>query len=99
MLQEIGYPAVATARASIAFSLGDDDGQNIGLDTMLEAVGRIAGSVHVPVTADMERAFGERPDEVAENMRRVLQAGAVDVNQEDSTTQCGPRHDTRGQGP
>ena len=93
MLQEIGYPAVATASASIAFSLGYDDGQNISLDTMLEAVGRIAGSVDVPVTADMERGFGERPDEVAENMRRVLQAGAVGVNLEDSTTQGGPLHD------
>ncbi|MEE2708647.1 MAG: isocitrate lyase/phosphoenolpyruvate mutase family protein, partial [Gemmatimonadota bacterium] len=47
----------------IAFSLGYDDGQNISLDTMLEAVGRIAGSVDVPVTADMERRFGDRSDE------------------------------------
>ncbi|MEE2709164.1 MAG: isocitrate lyase/phosphoenolpyruvate mutase family protein [Gemmatimonadota bacterium] len=93
MLQRIGYPAVATASASIAFSLGYDDGQNISLDTMLEAVGRIAGSVDVPVTADMERGFGERPNEVAENMRRVLRAGAVGVNLEDSTIEDGPLQD------
>ncbi len=93
MLQRIGYPAVATASASIAFSLGYDDGQNISLDTMLEAVGRIAGSVDVPVTADMERGFGERPDEVAANMRRVLQAGAVGVNLEDSTIEDGSLQD------
>ena len=97
MLQRIGYPAVATASASIAFSLGYDDGQKISLDTMLEAVGRIARSVDVPVTADMERGFGERPEEVAENMRRVLQAGAVGVNLEDSTVIGVPLHDLKFQ--
>ena len=38
----------------------------------------------MPVTADMEWGYAEQPEEVAENMRRVLHAGAVGINLEDS---------------
>jgi 2-methylisocitrate lyase-like PEP mutase family enzyme len=84
MLEWVGYPAVATASASVAYSLGYDDGQQISLDAMVDVVGRVASAVSVPVTADMEWGYGEEPREVAENMRRVLRAGAVGINLEDS---------------
>ncbi len=84
MMEWLGYPAVATASAAIAYSLGYDDGQRITLDAMVEAVGRVARAVRVPVTADMEWGFAEQPAEVAANMRRVLRAGAVGINLEDS---------------
>jgi 2-methylisocitrate lyase-like PEP mutase family enzyme len=84
MMQWLGYPAVATASASIAYSLGYDDCQQITLDAMLDVVARVAASVNIPVTADMEWGYGEDPKEVAENMRRVLRAGAVGINLEDS---------------
>jgi 2-methylisocitrate lyase-like PEP mutase family enzyme len=84
MMEWLGYPAVATASASIAYSLGYDDCQQITLDAMLDVVQRVASSVNVPVTADMEWGYGEDPKEVAENMRRVLRAGAVGINLEDS---------------
>ncbi len=84
MLEYLGYPAVATASASIAYSLGYGDLQQITLDAMLDVVGRVAASVSVPVTADMEWGYAEQPEDVAENMRRVLRAGAVGINLEDS---------------
>jgi 2-methylisocitrate lyase-like PEP mutase family enzyme len=84
MMEHLGYPAVATASASVAYSLGYDDRQQITLDAMLDVVGRVARAVNVPVTADMEWGYGEQPAEVAENMRRVLHAGAVGINLEDS---------------
>jgi 2-methylisocitrate lyase-like PEP mutase family enzyme len=84
MMEWLGYPAVATASASVAYSLGYDDGQQIALDAMLDAVGRVAASVKVPVTADMEWGYAEQPKDVAENMRQVLRAGAVGINLEDS---------------
>ena len=84
MMEHLGYPAVATASASVAYALGYDDGQQITLDAMLDVVGRIARAVKVPVTADMEWGFAEQPEEVAANMRRVLEAGAVGINLEDS---------------
>ena len=84
MLEQLGYPAVATASAAVAWSLGYNDGQQITLDAMLDVVGRVAKAVNVPVTADMEWGYGEQPEDVAENMRRVVQAGVVGINLEDS---------------
>jgi 2-methylisocitrate lyase-like PEP mutase family enzyme len=84
MMEHLGYPAVATASASVAYALGYDDGQQITLDAMLDVVGRIAKAVQVPVTADMEWGYAVEPDDVAANMRRVLEAGVVGVNLEDS---------------
>ncbi len=85
MLEHLGYPAVATASAAVAYSLGYDDGQQLTLDAMLDAVGRVASSVDVPVTADMEWGYAEQPEDVAETMREVLRAGAVGINLEDSS--------------
>ena len=61
VLEELGYPAIATTSAGVAFSLGYPDGQRISRDEMLEAVARIARAVRVPVTADMESGYGITP--------------------------------------
>jgi len=84
LLAHLGYPAVATASASIAYALGYDDGQNITFAAMLAAIQRVAEAVDLPVTADIEAGFAETPEAVAENMRQVLEAGAVGINLEDS---------------
>ncbi len=84
LLESLGYPAVATASASVAYSLGYDDGQQITFAAMVEAIRRVASMVDVPVTADIESGFAESPEDVAKNMREVLKAGAVGINLEDS---------------
>ena len=89
MLESVGYPAVATASAAVAFSQGYDDGEQIPFDLMLDVIRRIAERVEVPVTADVERGFAGSPEDVAENMKRVLQAGAVGINLEDSRSEGG----------
>jgi len=84
MLESLGYPAVATASAAVAFSLGQDDGEKIDFETMLETIRRIAASVDVPVSADIEGGYAESAEGVAENVRQVLLTGAVGINLEDS---------------
>jgi 2-methylisocitrate lyase-like PEP mutase family enzyme len=84
LLEGLGFPAVATASAAVAFSLGYDDGQRIKFDTMLETISRICASVDVPVTADVESGYAEDPDDLADNIRCVIRAGAVGINLEDS---------------
>jgi 2-methylisocitrate lyase-like PEP mutase family enzyme len=79
-----GSPAVATTSAGLAWSLGAADGDRIDRDLALGAVERITAAVEVPVTADVERGFGADPAGVAETVRRVLAAGAVGINIEDS---------------
>jgi 2-methylisocitrate lyase-like PEP mutase family enzyme len=84
MLESLGYPAVATASAAVAFSLGYDDGEKIDFETMLETIRRIAAAVDVPVSADIEGGYAETTEGVAGNIRQVLLAGAVGINLEDS---------------
>lgn len=84
MLQAKGYPAVATASAAIAESLGYSDGEQLKLDTMLDMVTRIVRSVDVPVTVDFEAGYSNVIEGLQENITRLLETGAVGLNFEDS---------------
>ena|SRR5579872_1718472 len=90
IIEEAGFPAIATTSAGIAFSLGYPDGQKISREEMLARVGRIARAVKVPVSADVEAGYGDRPEDAAETARAVIEAGAVGMNLEDSTDD--PQH-------
>ncbi|MBZ5572579.1 MAG: isocitrate lyase/phosphoenolpyruvate mutase family protein [Acidobacteriia bacterium] len=90
VIEEAGFPAIATTSAGVAFSLGYPDGQKIAREEMLARVARIARAVKVPVTADVEAGYGERPEDAAETARCVIEAGAVGMNLEDGTDD--PQH-------
>lgn len=85
IVQQAGFSALATSSAGIAFSLGYPDGQKISRAEMLAAIERIASRVDVPVTADVEAGYGDRPEDAADTARGVLDAGAVGLNLEDAT--------------
>jgi 2-methylisocitrate lyase-like PEP mutase family enzyme len=85
IFEEAGVAAIATSSAGIAFSLGYPDGQKISRDEMLAAVARITAKVKIPVTADVEAGYGNRPEDVATTADRVIEAGAVGLNLEDAT--------------
>src|SRR5215468_461495 len=78
---EAGLPAVATTSSGVARSLGWEDGERVPPAEMFAAVGRIARSVELPVTADIEAGYGLSPEAVAE---QLLRAGAVGCNLEDT---------------
>src|SRR6478609_7029321 len=78
-----GFPAIATTSAGVAASLGYPDGGTVPAREMFEAVARIARAVKIPVTADIEHAYAAAPDAVADNVLRVIAAGAVGINLED----------------
>jgi 2-methylisocitrate lyase-like PEP mutase family enzyme len=84
IFEEAGFPAVGTSSAGVAFALGYPDGQKISRGEMLAVVRRIAETVSIPVTADMEAGYGPKPEDVAETAREVLAAGAVGMNLEDA---------------
>ncbi len=85
IIQQAGFSAVATTSAGIAFTLGYPDGQRISREEMLAVVARIAKAVKLPVTADVEAGYGNRPEDAARTARDVLAAGAVGMNLEDAT--------------
>src|SRR2546421_3424020 len=59
LVEEAGFPAVATSSAGVAFALGYPDGQRISRSEMLDMVRRIASAVLAPVSADVEAGDGE----------------------------------------
>ncbi len=69
--------------------LGYPDGQFIRREEMLDMVRRIAQRVRLPVTADMEAGYGDRPEDAAATARGVLEAGAIGMNLEDGTIRGG----------
>jgi len=79
-----GYPAVATASAAVSASLGYQDGEKIKRTTLIDLLGRIARSVDVPVTADIEGGYGESLSELEVTAQQVMETGVVGVNLEDS---------------
>ncbi len=84
ILEQVGFPAIATTSAGIAWSCGVPDGGSLDLDTMLEQVRRIVAVVDVPVTVDLESGYGDSPDDVARSVSRTVALGAVGANLEDA---------------
>jgi 2-methylisocitrate lyase-like PEP mutase family enzyme len=75
-----GCRALATSSAAVARSLGWEDGERAPVDEMIESARRIAAAVDVPVTADLERGYGD-PVGTA---KRAWEVGVVGLNVEDS---------------
>jgi len=85
IIEQAGFPAIATTSAGVAWSLGYPDGERMSRATMLAAVGRIAARVRVPVTADLEAGYGPGPEDAAATATGAIEAGAVGFNFEDAT--------------
>ena len=85
IVEQAGFGAIATTSAGVAFSLGYPDGQRISREEMMARVARIAKAVKIPVTADVEAGYGDRPEDAARTAREVIEAGAVGMNLEDGT--------------
>ena len=84
VIEEAGARAIATTSAGVAFSVGYPDGEAMPRDEMIAAIARIARVVTVPLSADIESGFARDAREVAETVRRVIDAGAVGINLEDA---------------
>lgn len=84
LLEDVGYAAVATASAAIAFSNGYDDGENIPFEDVLRILKKIVDSVNIPITADIESGFAETDGELKKHIQQLLETGIAGINFEDS---------------
>jgi len=82
---EAGFGALATSSSAVAATLGYSDGETPAAE-MLAVVAKIASSVSVPVTADVETGYGLAP---AELVARLIEAGVAGCNLEDSDREAG----------
>jgi 2-methylisocitrate lyase-like PEP mutase family enzyme len=68
ILGGLGFQALATSSAASASALGRRDG-GLTRDEVLEHAGLIVGATDLPVSADLEKGFGDAPEVVAETIR------------------------------
>ena len=84
ILAGLGYRALATSSGAAAGVLGRRDGR-ITRDEALAQVRIIVAATDLPVSADLEKGFGDSPDAVAETVRQAAHAGLVGCSIEDAT--------------
>lgn len=84
LLESLGYPAIATASASVAFANGYDDGEYIPFNDLLALLKRIVNKLNIPVSADIESGYAGNDNHLKENIRQLFETGIVGINIEDT---------------
>jgi len=82
ILASLGFEALATTSAGFAFSLGLKDGA-VAPDVMLAHCRAIVEATVLPVSADLEKGFGDTPQAVADTIARAAATGLAGCSIED----------------
>jgi len=82
LLASLGFEALATTSSGFAATLGRLDGM-VTRDEALEHAATIVAATDLPVSADLENAFANDPDGVAETIALALDAGLAGCSVED----------------
>ena len=84
ILGSLGFPALATSSGAAAGALGRLD-HGISLDESLANARLICDSTDLPVSADLEKGFGDAPADAARAITRAAEVGLVGGSIEDAT--------------
>jgi 2-methylisocitrate lyase-like PEP mutase family enzyme len=84
ILAALGFPALATTSAGMAFSLGVPDGR-VSREATLAHCRAIVSATDLPVSADLEKGFGNSPESVADTIRAAAETGLAGCSIEDHT--------------
>lgn len=82
VLAGLGFEAIATSSGAMANTLGRTDG-HVTREEAIEHGRSLVEAVEVPVAADLENGFGEKPEEAALTIRRAIAAGLAGGSIED----------------
>lgn len=86
LLEMLGFKALATTSAGLAFSLGKPDGCNqVSRGEALDNAKAIIAATSLPVAADLENGYGPEPEACAETIRQAIGIGLAGGSIEDST--------------
>ena len=83
-LAHLGFPALATTSAGLAFSRGLPDAA-VPLEVVLQHIAEMVAAVELPVNADFESGYAPEPERVAGNVRLCVETGVAGLSIEDST--------------
>ncbi|HMI64922.1 MAG TPA: isocitrate lyase/phosphoenolpyruvate mutase family protein [Cyclobacteriaceae bacterium] len=86
ILASLGFEALATTSAGLAFSLGKPDGEGaVTREETLANIRAIISATSLPVAADLENGYGDDPEICAETILLAAKAGLVGGSIEDAT--------------
>jgi 2-methylisocitrate lyase-like PEP mutase family enzyme len=86
ILASIGFPAIATTSAGLAFSGGKRDSHAVVTRAeILANAAEIVAATDLPVSADLEDGFGPEPETCAQTIALAADAGLVGGTLEDAT--------------
>jgi 2-methylisocitrate lyase-like PEP mutase family enzyme len=88
ILAGLGFQALATSSGAAAGTLGRRDG-GISRDEALAHAQAIVSATDLPVSADLEKGFGDAPSAAAASIRRAADVGLVGGSIEDATQDAG----------
>lgn len=83
VIEEAGAKAIATSSAGVAWALGFTDGDMMPPKLLAELTARITNAISIPLSVDFEGGYTKNPQKIAENLKPVIDAGAVGINIED----------------
>ena len=84
ILAALGFEALATTSAGLAFSLGVTEGE-VTKEQALAHCRDIVEATDLPVSADLEKGFGDAPEAVATTIRAAASTGLAGCSIEDHT--------------
>lgn len=84
LLAGLGFGALATTSSGFAATLGRLDGR-VSQEEAIGHAAAIVSATHLPVSADLENGFGDRPEDVAETAARAVGAALAGFSIEDFT--------------
>ena len=84
ILAGLGFQALATSSGAAAGILGRRDGK-LSREEALAQAHAIVAATDLPVSADLEKGYGDAPEAVAETIRLAAEAGLVGGSIEDAT--------------
>jgi 2-methylisocitrate lyase-like PEP mutase family enzyme len=82
-LQHLGFKAIATTSAGLAFSRGLPDG-SVKRDDMIAHIRELVEATDIPVNADFENGYADDPNWCAENARLCAETGVAGLSIEDA---------------
>jgi 2-methylisocitrate lyase-like PEP mutase family enzyme len=86
ILTVLGFEALTTTSAGLAFTLGRRDGHgSVTRDEALANAKAIVEATDLPVAADLENGYGDSPEAASETIRRAGEVGLVGASIEDTT--------------
>ncbi|TFH25011.1 MAG: isocitrate lyase/phosphoenolpyruvate mutase family protein [Myxococcales bacterium] len=82
LLQGLGFRAIATTSAGFAYTRAKTDGE-VSLDEKLAHCSDITAVTSIPINADFENGFADRPEGVAANVLKLARTGVAGCSIED----------------